>query len=131
MARFCAVLSLFLLVGVYSTGCTFQRQRTNIKDFYNRVAAVVPGETKTNDVPEILGSPPNNIIPLENGGAILLYTFGDAKTGGFNIIILNFGVSNIGIDSAIFISDAKGIVQEVNVSTNSQELTYDWWPFGA
>ena len=130
MVRRSAILCLFLFVGVSVTGCMWSRSRTNIKDFYSRVDAVVPGETKTADIPAILGSPPNNIIPLANGGSILLYTFGDAKAHGFNLLIVNFQKTNIGIDTALFITDGQGVVEEVNVSTNSKDLEWQFWPFG-
>lgn len=131
MLRSCASLCLLLLLGLVSvTGCTWSRQRTNITDFHKRVAGVVPGETKAQDLPALLGSPPNNILPIAGGGAVLLYTFGDSKTNGFNILIINLSKTNVGIDSAVFISDAKGIVQEVNVSTNSSNLEWEFWPFG-
>jgi hypothetical protein len=126
-------VSLFLLLPLtlaLVTGCTWSRQRTNITDFHARVSAVVPGETKGADLPAILGSPPNNVIPLGDGGAVLLYTFADSKTNGFNIIIINLNKTNVGVDSAVFIIDSQGIVQEVNVSTNSKDLEWEFWPFG-
>ena len=78
----------------------------------------------------MLGSPPNNVIAVGGGRTVYLYAFGDSKTEGFNIILLEITKSNVGIDSAIFIADRNGVVQESYVSNNSRDLPWEFWAFG-
>lgn len=117
-------------VWLLTLGCTFSRTRTNVDDFYDRIDRVVVGKTTAEQLIDILGSPPNNIIDVAAGRRVLLYTFGDAKTSGLTLIVLNITKTNVGIDSAIFIVDPDNVVEEVRYSTNSQGLEWDWWAFG-
>jgi hypothetical protein len=113
-----------------AAGCSFARTRTNLDDFYQRAESVVPGETRIRDLVDILGSPPNNVIPLPDGGQVFLYTFGDAKTAGLDLILFSVSKSNVGVDTAIFTIGKDGVVEEVIYSTNSQKLDWQLWPFG-
>ena len=97
----CKQIALWCLLPAFlASGCAWSRARTNIQDFHQRIERVEPGQTKISEVPGILGSPPNNIIPTPDGGSILLYTFGDSRTESFNLLVVNFSRENIGIDSA-------------------------------
>lgn len=122
------VAALVFLVALQS-GCAWRRARTNIADMYQRIGRVQEGVTTDEQLIGILGSPPNNVIELAGGRSVLLYTFGDQKTEAFNIILLELSRSNIGIDSALFIVE-NGVVRKMYVSTNSQDLAWQFWPWG-
>ncbi len=124
------VLLACFLGTLFSGGCAWNRSRTNISDFHDRVEGIVVGKTKIADVPKLVGGPPNNIIPTSDGGQVLLYTFGDSKKNSLNLLIVNFSRTNVGVDSALIIVNKDGVVQQVSVSENSKELTWDYWPFG-
>jgi hypothetical protein len=120
-------LALALLAG----GCSFARVRTNAEDFHERVKAVVPGVTRGEELRAILGSDPNASLDLWGGtGWILVYAFGDSKTAAFNLLLFNVSKTNVGIDSAYFIVDSDGVVQEMFVSDYSKDLPWEWWAFG-
>ncbi len=88
-----------------------------------------PGITQATDLESIFGSPPNAIIPSSDG-TIHLYNFGDAKTEGFNIFIVSFRKSNVGLDSALFFVGDDGVVSKKVISNNSKDLDWEFWPFG-
>lgn len=125
--RFWSTATILLLV---VSGCSWQRSRTNVSDLHLRIDRVEAGKTTTAQLFQLLGSPPNNIIALPGGKNVLLYTFGDSKTEAFDLLLVKFAKTNVGIDSALFITDANGVVEEVSVSTNSQDLEWEFWPFG-
>ena len=96
---------------------------------YDRVERVQAGSTTASELVSILGSPPNNVIELGGGRSVFIYTFGDSKTESFNIILLEITKSNVGIDSALFVL-RNDIVEKVYVSTNSQNLSWQFWAWG-
>ena len=124
----CALAVLAMLLA--GPGCLWRRARTNVADLPQRMEGVVEGQTTVSQLEEIMGSPPNNVIQLSGGGAILLYAFGDSKTNGMNLILLEITKTNVGVDSAIFIVDANNVIQEMTVSNNSQDLEWEFWAFG-
>ena len=129
MNRRLAFLTLALLMAVAVSGCTFHRSRLNIEDFNAKAAQIEPGKTTAGELVEILGSQPNTILPIEDGQSIYIYYFGDTKTGGLTLIIVNFLKTNSGIDSGFFILDKNKVVQRAFVSRNSEEVSWGWWPF--
>lgn len=118
------------LFGLLASGCTFNRTKTNLEDFHERIERVEVGVTTSEDLLDILGGPPTNIIDVAGDRRVWLYTFGDSKTSGLTLIVLNISKSNVGIDSAIFILDPDGVVEEARYSRNSEDLDWDWWAFG-
>lgn len=129
MSRRLAFLTLALLVAVAVSGCTFHRSRLNIENFNSKAAQVTPGKTTAGELVEILGSDPNTILPIEDGKSIYIYYFGDTKTSGLTLILINLMKTNSGIDSGFFILDKSNVVQRVFVSSNSEEVSWGWWPF--
>ena len=112
-------------------GCTFARVRTNTENFHEKVKQVVLGTTTTEELREILGSDPNATVELFGGQAkMLVYAFGDSKTMALNLLILNISRTNVGADSAYFITNKEGIVLQMFVSDYSRDLSWDWWAFG-
>jgi len=129
MKRRLAFLTLALLVAVAVSGCTFHRARLNIEDFNSKAALVTPGKTTAGELVEILGSDPNTILPIEDGKSIYIYYFGDTKTSGLTLIIINLLKTNAGIDSGFFILNRNQVVERAFISTNSKEVSWGWWPF--
>ena len=124
-------VALLLVVPlVLQTGCSFQRQRINIEQPYARIARVKPGETRAEELPAILGTAPSNIVPIPPDKEGHVYGFGDSKTFMLGIVLLNFQKTNTGMDTAIFVVDRNGIVQNVVHGTNSKDLPWQFWPFG-
>jgi hypothetical protein len=125
------MIRLFTVLLIISVcfGCSWSRQKFNVEDFHKKAAAIKIGETKAADLESIFGSPPNAIIPFKES-SIHLYNFGDTKTESFNLLIVNFQKSNVGLDSAMFFVDESGIVKDAVISNNSQNLNWEYWPFG-
>jgi hypothetical protein len=126
-----------VLLALTLSGCTFARQRINDPDIGNKVRAAKSGGklengvTTTKQIVEMLGSPPNGILAAPNGnGRVLLYTFGQGKTKGLTLLIFNVVKTNIGVDTALFFMDNDGKLMNHFVSTNSEDLPWEWWAFG-
>jgi hypothetical protein len=120
---------LVLVAVVAVSGCTFHRTRFNIEDFNAKAAKIEPGKTKVSEMVQILGTEPNTILPVEDGNSIYIYYFGDTKTGGLTLIVLNFLKTNAAVDSGFFVVDKNNVVQRAFISTNSEEVSWGWWPF--
>jgi hypothetical protein len=111
-------------------GCAMHRQRINIENPYTRIARVKPGETRVEELTPILGTAPATIIPIPPDKKGYVYGYGDSKSFMLGFILLNFQKTNTGLDTAVFIVDGSGIVQEVIHGTNSKDLPWQFWPFG-
>jgi hypothetical protein len=122
-------LVLLIVAASVFCGCSWSRQRVNVEGFHTKVNAVKVGQTKAADLKGIFGTEPNAVIPAKEG-RIHLYNFGDAKTKGFNLILVSFSKTNAGLDSALFFVDENGVVQNKIVSSNSSDLDWQYWPFG-
>ncbi len=123
------VLFMITAIPLLACGCTFSRQHINTVDFHERIVGIEPGKTTTDDLKQMIGSPPQSILYVEGGERIWVYSFGQAKTAGLTLIVFNTLKSNIGLDSALFLIDENDVVKEYNVSNNSQDLPWEWWPF--
>ena len=100
-----------------------------LENFHLKAKLVKPGETKADDLEKIIGSSPNAVLPLKEG-KIHLYNFGDAKTNGLQLILVNFSKTNAGLDSALFFVNDEGTVTDKIISSNSEKLDWEFWPFG-
>ena len=120
---------LCLLLCIALTGCMFGRNKINIEEFNAKAAQIETGKTTAKEATEIIGSPPNAILQLGKGERAYVYTFGDAKTGGLNLIVFNTRKTNTGIDSAYFFLDDNDVIVKKIVSNYSDDLDWDWWPF--
>ena len=110
-------------------GCSWSRGRVNIDNFYQKVTAVEKGKSRAADLEALFGGAPTEVKKLGDGKELHIYTFGESKTEGFNLILIGFSVTNTGMDVAAFEVDSNGIVQDVTYSENSKDLEWDWWPF--
>ena len=120
---------VFVLVGSFlSSGCAWSRTKINDNDIFLRAKRIQPRVTKANDLPSILGQPPNNIIALNNGGQICAYNAGDSKTKAFNILILSISKTNIRTDSVYLFVNSAGVVDSVTIGT-PKDIPWEWWAF--
>lgn len=124
------VVPVLLLLPLFLGACTFARQKINVEQFHEKAELVVPGETKADELVDILGSPPNAILPLKEGKKVYVYTFGQGKTKGLTLILFNVSKTNVGIDSGYFFIDRNDTVEEKVISNNSREVPWEWWAFG-
>jgi hypothetical protein len=124
-----AIGALVLLLGITQSGCVFSRSQINAADLEQRVTGVVPGTTTIEEVEQMIGSPATSITPL-GAHQLHVYTFGDAKTAGLSLILINILKTNMGLDTAFFLVNEQGIVEEVKIGQNSKDLPWQWWAFG-
>ena len=110
-------------------GCTFARNKINVEDFHAKAESIVVGQTTAQEVIDIIGSPPNGMLQLR-GDKAYVYTFGDAKSGGLNLILFGTQRTNSGIDTAYIFLDQNDVVKQMIVSNHSKDLDWDWWAFG-
>jgi hypothetical protein len=120
------LLSLSLLAG---SGCTWSRTRVNDPDFRTKAASVVPGKTTARELIQTLGTP-INWVELPGGNHMYAYSYGDSKTEGLTLLVVNILKTNVGLDSAFFLLDDKDVVREKYIGTNSEDLPWEWWAFG-
>ncbi len=130
MNRLHGVLLITSIAVLCCAGCTWSRERVNAIDFHTKAATVVPGTTKSSELATILGTPPNATLDIKGGKEVYVYNFGDSKTKGLTLIFVNIMKTSRGEDSAYFVIDSTGVVEEWVVSTNSQDLPWEWWAFG-
>lgn len=117
-----------LLLGV--EGCTFSRAQLNAADLEQRVAGVVPGRTRIEEVERLIGGPATSITPVGAGKLLYAWSFGDTKTAGLTLILINIMKTNSGIDTALFLVDGQGVVEETKIGQNHKQVSWQWWPFG-
>ena len=130
MKRLVSALSLLIIAAIILSGCTFARQKINVEGFHEKAENIIPGTTEGKELHYILGSSPNAILPLAEGKTIYLYSFGDGKSLGLNLILFQIQKTNIGFDTGYFVVDEDDIVREKVVSTNSLDVPWQWWAFG-
>lgn len=123
-----ALVVALLAPGV--AGCTFSRAQINVVDLEQRVANVVPGKTRIEEVERMIGGPATSITPLGSDKLLYVWTFGESKTAGLTLILINIMKTNSGIDTALFLVDEGGVVEEVNIGQNHKEVGWQWWAFG-
>ena len=110
-------------------GCSWGRQQINQADLESRVAGVVPGQTTAAELERLAGGPPTSITPVGQK-QLYAYTFGDSKSEALTLILINIGKTNTGLDTALFLIDANGVVESTRIGTNSKDLPWEWWAFG-
>jgi hypothetical protein len=123
---------IILLAGclLAATGCSWNRAMINGPDFLARAEQVVVGETTKQELPAILGSTPLTWIETGDGREVYVYSYGQSKREGFNLILLQIGKTNTRIDTAYFVVDKDGKIVNKFVGTNSQDVPWEWWAFG-
>lgn len=110
-------------------GCTWNRQQINQADLQRRMADVVVGQTTAAELEQAIGTP-TSITPIGRN-QLYAYTFGDSKTEALTLLIINIGKTNTGLDTALFLIDENGVVQDSRIGKNSKDLPWEWWAFGS
>ncbi len=115
--------------------CTFNRQRINDSELGDKIRAadaektLQKGVTTEADLVRLTGSPPTSILLLRNDQRVYIYNFGQAKTAGLTLILINILKTNLAIDTALFFFGTDGKLRDYVLSTNSEELPWQWWAF--
>ena len=130
MARLLMATGLCIALGMAAGGCTWARQRTNVADFHQKVGSVIPGTTRADQLKSILGTEPNTRVNAAGGKTIYVYNFGDAKTKGLTLLLINISKTNVGGDTAYLVVNRQGVVEEMFISSNSKDLPWEFLAFG-
>jgi hypothetical protein len=128
--RYSLVGMILLGLGVTAlTGCGFNRQQINQADLPQRVSGVVPGQTTLAELEQMAGGPATSITPVGDK-RLYVWTFGDVKTKGLYLILLNISKTNTAIDTGIFLVNENNVVEWMQVGENTEDLPWEWWAFG-
>ena len=128
--RVVALRAMALSAVLLMTGCIWSRVRVNDWDLPQKAARVTEGETKAEELESIMGSKPSVVQNLKSGKKAHVYVFGDTKTKGLNLIFFQVIKSNSAFDTAMFLEDQNGVIEDVMISNNSEDLPWEWWAFG-
>jgi len=122
--------AVLLAAAVAPAGCVFQKVELNDPSIGRKAQAIVPGETREEQLLEILGVEPTSFITLKEGGKLLNYAYGLSKTGGLNLIVFNTQRTNTGLDTMFLKVNPEGVVTKAWVGDHSENVEWDWWAFG-
>ncbi len=111
-------------------GCIWNRALVNDAGVAARAEAIVPGQTRAEELPGIMGRVPTSVIPLRDGRLIYAFSYGDAKTEGFTLILFTLSKTNSAFSAVYVFTDEAGVVRHVEASP-APETAWETWPFGA
>ncbi|MGN0886325.1 MAG: hypothetical protein ACI4RT_04925 [Candidatus Spyradenecus sp.] len=115
---------------LFANGCIWTRAKVNDAAVCERAKAIVPGQTRAEQLPAVLGVVPSSVIPLKDGRQVLVFAYGDAKTEGVSLIVVTFTKTNSAFSAVYVLVNAQGVVERVQTAPQ-QELAWETWPFGA
>lgn len=118
----------FLVVTLLFQGCAFSRGTLGDEVRSEVVATIQKGATTKEEVLRLLGAP-DRLMPL-NGRDVFQYYRYDAKAGSLLLIVLNFTRLSVKSDDLFIILDRDGIVEDVISSKRTNDLKFQFWPFG-
>lgn len=113
-----------------ASGCIFHRLEVNDISVAERARGIQPGVTLESELPALLGTQPTSFITTPDGGKLLVYSYGLAKTGGFNLIVLSVQRTNQGLDTMFIQIAPDGVVRRTWIGDHSEEVEWGWWAFG-
>lgn len=122
-------LLLFALVTPLLGGCIWNRAKVNDAEVAARAAAIVPGKTHAEELPKLMGTVPSSVIPLKDGRTVYAFSYGDAKTEGFTLLLFTLSKTNSAFSAVYVFTDMKGVVRHVEASP-APETAWEAWPFG-
>ena len=123
-------VALLGVVLAFANGCIWTRAKVNDAAVCERAKAIVPGKTRAEQLPTVLGVVPSAVIPLKDGRQVLVFAYGDAKTEGVSLIVVTFTKTNSAFSAVYVLVNAQGVVERVQTAPQ-QELAWEAWPFGA
>ena len=118
-----------LLAAFAGGGCIWNRAKVNDAGVAARAAAIVPGETRVEALPALMGCEPSAIVPLRDGRVVHVFGYGDAKTEGFTLLLVTFTKTNSAFSAVYVFADAEGVVRRVSAAP-APGVAWETWPFG-
>jgi hypothetical protein len=122
--------AVLLAAAAVPAGCSFQKVELNDPSIAHKARNIVLGETREEQLLEILGVEPTSFITLKEGGRLLNYAYGLSKTGGLNLIVFNTQKTNSGLDTMFLKISPEGVVTKAWIGDHSSDVEWDWWAFG-
>jgi|SRR5438876_3497514 len=120
-----AAILIFLVITVLlTTGCAFTRGNLGLAEKDQDISAIKKGLTTRDEVLALLGAP-NQILDI-NGQSIFHYYRYDLK----HSTLLVFSRINIASDDLYVFFTKEGKVDEVAFTRRSDQLKFQFWPFG-
>ena len=116
-------------LAVFAEGCMWSRARLNDPEIVERASAIVPGVTKTVDLPRLLQAQPTR---MHKAGKeqVYEYSYSDSKTKVFSLIIVSFTRTESVTETLYVEADAEtGVVTRVP-RVKRHEPEWRFWPFG-
>ena len=110
-------------------GCIWNRAKVNDAGVAARAEAIVPGVTRAEELPGLMGTVPSSVIPLKDGRVVYAFSYGDAKTEGFTLILFTLSKTNSAFSAVYVFTDAAGVVRRVEASP-APVTDWETWPFG-
>ena len=119
----------FVLCALAVSGCIWSRARVNDPKIVERAKLIRPGVTREADLPALLAGQPTR-RRFEDGKTIYEYSYSDAKTETFSIIILSFSrTEDVSETLYVEVDPKTGLVTRVPKLT-AHEPEWRCWPFG-
>lgn len=121
-------VSVSLACVILSSGCAFSRGEIGDDFDREKIAGIKKGVTTRAEVIEALGAP-DRILQV-NGHDVMQYYHYDAKTGSLLLLLVNFSRFNIKSDDLYVFLNRDAIVTEVLFGKRTDQLEFQFWPFG-
>ena len=119
----------FVLCALAVSGCIWSRARMNDPKIVERAKLIRPGVTREADLPALLAGQPTR-KRFEDGKTIYEYSYSDAKTETFSIIVLSFSrTEDVSETLYVEVDPKTGLVTRVPKLT-AHEPEWRCWPFG-
>ena len=119
----------FVLCALAVSGCIWSRARVNDPKIVERAKLIRPGVTREADLPALLAGQPTR-KRFEDGKTIYEYSYSDAKTETFSIIVLSFSrTEDVSETLYVEVDPKTGLVTRVPKLT-AHEPEWRCWPFG-
>ena len=121
-------LLLLALLPLVLSGCMWGRMRINDPTVADRARMVRPGVTRGDQVADVIGAQPTMRLPGKDQ-TLFGYTYGDTKSHGLMLILVNFTRSTTVTDTLYVQVDNKtGLVTDVHHPPH-HDIEWRWWPF--
>jgi hypothetical protein len=117
-------LSLSLGLAAALSGCAFSRGELGVPFDETGLAAIKKGQSTEDDVTRLLGAP-DNIIELGKREAFHYYRYTMKHA-----TLLVFSRVNIAADELYVFFSEKDVVEDVLFSKRTDQLKFQFWPFG-
>ena len=117
-------VSIGLIFCLLITGCAFSRGNVGSKLNPEKVALVEQGVSTEEQVVTLLGAPDR--VLQGNGQRLFQYYHYDMKHG----TLLFFSRINIASDDLFIVFSRDGLVEKIIFGTRTNDMKFQFWPFG-